>query len=87
MISQETILERLFFYLNRLAPPGASIHPDVDLIQELGLDSVKVMDLVMELEDEFDLSIPLNMLTDVHTPTQLAQAVFSLMEHADGVVR
>ncbi|SFB34793.1 acyl carrier protein [Azotobacter beijerinckii] len=85
MISQEKILERLFFHLDRLAFPGESIHPSVDLIEELGLDSINAMDLVMELEDEFDISIPLNVLTDVHTPTQLAQAVLSMMEHADGV--
>jgi acyl carrier protein len=41
----------------------------------------------MELEDEFDISIPLNILADVHTPAGLAQAVFSLTEHADGPVR
>ncbi|TWI56730.1 acyl carrier protein [Pseudomonas duriflava] len=87
MISQEKILERLFVYLGRIAPASTPIHPDVDLIQELGLDSIKVMDLLMELEDEFDLSIPLNVLTDVRTPAQLAEAVVTLMEPANGTVR
>lgn len=87
MISQQTILERLLVCLSRLAPPGTLICPDVDLKQDLGLDSMKIMDLLMELEDEFDISIPLNVLTDVHTPAQLAQAVFSLMEPVDGLVR
>ena len=86
MVSQEMILERLFAYLNTTVPAYAPVRADVDLVQELGLDSVKVMDLLMELEDEFDISIPLNILTDVRTPAQLAQAVFSLMEHADGAV-
>ncbi|MFB8830992.1 phosphopantetheine-binding protein [Azotobacter sp. CWF10] len=45
------------------------------------------MDLLMALEDEFDVSIPLNVLTDVHTPAELAHAVHALMEHADGLVR
>lgn len=87
MISQEQILERLFVHLQSLAPPGTPLHADVDLKQELGLDSIKVMDLLMALEDEFDVSIPLNVLTDVHTPAELAHAVHALMEHADGLVR
>ncbi|AYN94759.1 MULTISPECIES: acyl carrier protein [Pseudomonas] len=87
MTSQEKILEKIFAYLNRLAPPGTPIHPDIDLIQELGLDSIKVMDLLMEMEDEFDISIPLNVLTDVRTPAQLAHAVIALLEPADGTVR
>ncbi|MFC0709806.1 acyl carrier protein [Azorhizophilus paspali] len=87
MISQEQILERLLAYLSPMASPGTPLHPDIDLRQELGLDSIKVMDLLMELEDAFDISIPLNILADVHTPAELARAVFSLTEHADGLVR
>ena len=87
MVSQEKILERLFFHLDHLVlPGGAPVHPSIDLIEELGLDSINAMDLVMELEDEFDISVPFNVLMDVHTPTQLAQVVFALMEHhAEGV--
>ncbi|MFD2838342.1 acyl carrier protein [Azotobacter vinelandii] len=66
-----------------MAPPGTPLHPDIDLRQELGLDSIKVMDLLMELEDAFDISIPLNILADVHTPAELARAVF----FADGACR
>ncbi len=86
MVSQEMILERLFVYLNKTVPAFAPVPADIDLVQELGLDSIKVMDMLMELEDEFDISIPLNILTDVRTPEQLARAVYSLMEHADGAV-
>lgn len=87
MISQEKILERLLAYLERMAPAGKSVAPDTDLVEDLGLESIKIMDLLMELEDEFDISIPLNVLTDVRTPAQLSQAVFSLMEGNDGAVR
>ncbi|GAB3473149.1 acyl carrier protein [Azotobacter salinestris] len=87
MISEEQILERLFVHLRPLVPPRTPLHADIDLKQELGLDSIKVMDLLMALEDEFDVSIPLNVLIDVHTPAELARAVHALMEHTDGLVR
>jgi len=86
MITQEEILERVMKLIVPFAPPGTPINPDTDLAQDLGMESIKVMDMLMELEDEFDISIHLNILMDVRTPAQLAHAIVDLMEHADGTV-
>lgn len=67
-------------HLERLAPSDSNLHPDVDMVSELGLDSVKVMDLMLDAEDEFDISVPLNVLADIRTPNQLAQAINKLLE-------
>jgi len=67
-------------HLERLAPPDSTLHSDIDLVSELGLDSVKVMDLMLDAEDEFDISVPLNVLADIRTPDQLAQAINKLLE-------
>ncbi len=50
------------------------------VIEDTGLDSVSVMDLVMELEDEFDISIPLDRIAEVRTVGDLASAVEALAE-------
>lgn len=34
------------------------ITPETDIIDDLGADSLDIVDLVMSLEDEFDLEIP-----------------------------
>lgn len=86
MQSQTQILELICSHLEKIKPEAGGIGPDTDLIQELGLESLQVMDLVMELEDEFDLSVPLNRLADVHTPAQLAQCISALLEPIDGAV-
>ncbi|HBB8145736.1 TPA: acyl carrier protein, partial [Escherichia coli] len=52
---------------------GVEIKPDSDLVNDLGLESIKVMDLLMMLEDRFDISIPINILLDVKTPAQLME--------------
>ena len=44
---------------------------ETELTSGLGLDSVQVMNMVMELEDELDVSIPVNVLADVRTLGQL----------------
>lgn len=40
---------------------------DTSLVDDLGADSLDVVDLVMTLEDEFDMEIPDEDITDVRT--------------------
>ena len=47
-------------------------------MRDLELDSVMVMELMMELEDHFDISIPLNSLPDVNTVSDLAIEISKL---------
>ena len=43
-----------------------------DLVADLGLSSLEVMELIEMIEDEFDITIPLNILPDINTVGQLA---------------
>jgi acyl carrier protein len=43
-----------------------------DLVTDLGFDSLQVLEVIAELEDRFDISIPLN---DVPTTRSVAQVV------------
>lgn len=74
----EEVLFRLKAHLQRMAVKGTPFSDDMDLVAQLGLDSVKVLDLIMEVEDEFDISIPMNVLTEVHTVRDLAEAITRL---------
>ncbi|MDE1147192.1 MAG: acyl carrier protein [Azospirillaceae bacterium] len=40
---------------------------DTNITEGLGLDSVAVMDFVMEIEDALDISIPLDRIAEVKT--------------------
>lgn len=86
MISQEAILERVMQVVLRFVPLGTSIDPNTDLDGDLGLESITMMDVLADLEDMFDISIPINILMDVRTPAQLARKIVSLMEHKHGTV-
>ncbi len=46
---------------------------------DLELDSLSVMDLLSEIEDEFDIMVPLNMLPDLETVGQFTDAVQNLL--------
>jgi acyl carrier protein len=45
---------------------------DSDLVTDLGFDSLQILEVVAELEDRFDISIPLN---DVPASRNVAQVV------------
>lgn len=53
-------------------PELKDIDGDAGLTSDLGLDSVQIMNLVMEIEDRLDISIPVNVLSEVRTLNQLA---------------
>jgi acyl carrier protein len=65
-------LERICGHLERIAGNRVKITPDTNLLDQSALDSIKVLDLVMEIEDEFDVSVPLNLMTDVQTVREFA---------------
>ena len=75
---QSTILQSLCKHLENFVGPEIKITPDTDLINELAIDSVKLLSLIMEIEDEFDISVPINVLADVHTVRDLANLIFKI---------
>jgi len=49
-----------------------------NIVNDLGLDSVAVMDFVMEIEDRFDISVPLDKIAEIETLGDLVFAVRDL---------
>jgi len=48
---------------------------DTDLINDLSLESIQIMEFVVEVEDHYDIAIDLESLSNVHTISQLAAVV------------
>ena len=51
-----------------------------DLVGDLGFDSLQVLELIAELEDRFDISIPLNDVPSTRTVAQIVAQVARLVE-------
>ena len=75
----ENILEELYKILQQFIPQGIEIGEETDMVSDLGLDSLKVMKIVESLEDNFDISIPLNILPDVRTVKDFAIQIQKLI--------
>ena len=67
MQEYQNTLQSLNEILKPFTPPGYEVSEDTDLVSDLGLDSLKVMKILESAEDEFDISIPLNVLPDIRT--------------------
>ncbi|MFU8877289.1 MAG: acyl carrier protein [Wenzhouxiangellaceae bacterium] len=61
-------------------PQSQKIDFDAVLTSDVGLDSVQIMDLVMEIEDRLDISVPVEVLAEVQTLGQLSQHLQQLIE-------
>ena len=64
--------------LSALTNLDVEISPDTNLISQLSIDSIKLLNLIMEIEDAFDVSIPINALADVQTVRELADLVYKI---------
>ena len=51
------------------------LNPDTDISADLNIDSVSVMDFVMEVEDHFNIDIPLNVLSETRSIADLVKVV------------
>jgi acyl carrier protein len=54
---------------------GIELAAATDISTDLNIDSVTVMDFIMEVEDHFDIEVPLNVLADTRTIADLARVV------------
>ena len=61
---------------------GTRLSPGTDISTDLNIDSVTVMDFVMEVEDHFDIEVPLNVLSETRTIQDLAKVVEERMREA-----
>jgi acyl carrier protein len=80
MEDYQNILNQLFEIIKPSVKDGRQLEEDTDLVADLGLDSLKVMTLVEEVEDQFDISIPLNVLANVRTIKDFALQLQQLTE-------
>ncbi len=65
--------------LKRLSRRPIDPAPDSELVADLGFDSLQVLELVGELEDHFNIAIPLNSLTHIRTVSQITDEVRRLV--------
>ena len=75
MSDGERVYSEIVPLLERYNAAGKAIGPGTDLAADLNIDSVAAMDLIMELEERFDIDIPINLVSDMATVADLVAVV------------
>ncbi len=79
MMDYQSILSQLYEELASFTHGRITVDEGTELVGHLELDSLQIMNLLLFIEDRFDISIPVSILPDVKTVRDLAMQVETLM--------
>lgn len=78
MKTRQEIFQLIEQEIQALKSDAPALQDSTDLTAELGLDSVQVLEMCMQLEDHLDISIPINRLGEVRTAGELSDVLVNL---------
>ena len=74
------IITELAGLLTQQLPEPRDIAPATDLISDLALESVQIMEFMVDVEDHYDIAISLEALAEIRTLQQLARLVSEMLD-------
>ncbi len=72
---------KIYALIEKYSKSDKEIKPDFDILADTGLDSVSVMDIVMELEDDLDTMISIEQLSNVRTVSDFEAVIFDILNN------
>lgn len=78
----EALIAEVTEVLESVINKKVELKPDMNIVNDLGLDSIAVMNFTMALEDKFDISIPLHDMASVVTVEDLLKTIKTLRSDA-----
>jgi acyl carrier protein len=79
---QAALLAEISEVLESVLNRRVELKPEMNIVNDLGLDSIAVMNFTMALEDKFDISIPLHDMASVVTVQDLLKTIGTLRSDA-----
>ncbi len=78
-LPDDKVFHSIVKILEEMVPPETEIGLNTDLGGDLSIDSLKSMEILAKLEDEFDITIPINVLSEVRTVEDLVRQIKELI--------
>ena len=75
----DQVFAKIVELLKPYNPKNRTITTNSGIMSDLEVDSTAVFDLIMGLEDHYDISIPMEMVSDIKTVGELVAAVRELL--------
>jgi acyl carrier protein len=76
----DDIYQQVVELLQQYASQPGQIREDTELVNDLGFDSLKVMEMLHDVEDTFDITYPLNSLSELKTVKDFTTQIQSIIE-------
>ena len=74
----DLVFHKICSLLEPLNQKGLKMTRDTDIIADLEIDSVSLLDVVMDIEDNYDISIPVNIISEIKTIGELVDAIHTI---------
>lgn len=74
----DLVFHKICTLLEPLNQKSVKLTRDTDLVTDLEADSVSVLDVVMEIEDNYNISIPVNTMSEIKTIGELVDAIHAI---------
>jgi len=74
----DLVFHKICALLEPLNQKGVKMTGDTDIIADLEIDSVSLLDVVMDIEDNYDISIPVNTISEIKTIGELVDAIHKI---------
>ena len=78
MADNQDYLDCMYSIIGGLKKEGLKLSEKTELVADIGLSSLEVMEFIEQVEDEYDISIPLNILPDITTLGDFARKLNEL---------
>lgn len=79
----DLVFRKICSLLEPLNEKGLKLTRETDLVADLEAESVAVLDIVMEIEDNYDISIPVNVISEISTIGGLVDAIHQIKKEQD----
>lgn len=82
-MTDDDIITEICDLLSQHNKNGITLSAATDIPAELNIDSVGVLDFIMDVEDKFDIEIPMNVVAETHTIGDLVAVVQKRIKKAE----
>ncbi len=83
MKADQKILSTIIDIIRQHVSKEVKIEASTNLEADLSIDSLKSMEILAAVEDTFDISIPINVLSEVQTAEDLAIQIDKLLKEQE----
>jgi acyl carrier protein len=76
----DDVFQQVVELLQKYAAQPGPIREETELVNDLGFDSLKVMEMLHDVEDAFDITYPLNSLSELKTVKDFTTQIQNIIE-------